>query len=65
MGDRSKSSGSGIGPIGVIGMALAAISSWTLNHSVVWACIHTFFGWLYLLYLCGGCGGGLPSQVFE
>ena len=44
-----------------IGCVLAAICSWTMHHSIVWAILHGFFGWFYLLYLCMGCGGGLPE----
>ena len=50
--------------LGIVGMGLAAYSSWTINASVGWACVHAMFGWLYMLYLCGGCGGGLPPGVF-
>jgi hypothetical protein len=32
------------------GTALAITVSWSLNHSLVWAIIHGFFSWLYVLY---------------
>ena len=48
----------------IVGCALAGYCSWTLNASVGWAAIHAIFGWAYMLYLCAGCGGGLPDGVF-
>jgi hypothetical protein len=32
------------------GSALAITISWSLHQSIVWAVIHGFFGWLYVLY---------------
>jgi len=32
------------------GTALAIAISWSLNHSLLWAIIHGFFSWLYVLY---------------
>lgn len=32
------------------GSALAITISWSLHQSIVWAIIHGFFGWLYVLY---------------
>ena len=32
---------------GIIG---AAILSWKLNGSVVWAIVHGLLGWIYLIY---------------
>jgi len=46
---------------GVTCRVIAAICSWTINHSIVWAVIHAFFGPFYILYLCMGCGGGIPQ----
>ncbi|WP_169728957.1 hypothetical protein [Desulfatirhabdium butyrativorans] len=37
---------SGVG----IGTVLAIIISWTSNHSVLWAILHGFLGWLYVIY---------------
>jgi hypothetical protein len=45
---------------GVTWRVIAAICSWTINHSIIWAVIHAFFGPFYILYLCMGCGGGIP-----
>jgi len=45
------SNGVGIG----IGNVIAIIISWGINHSILWAIIHGFFGWFYVIYyLLGG-----------
>lgn len=56
--------GSGVSLVYIVGMGLAGASSWLLNHSIGWAIVHAMFSWWYLLYLCMGCGGGLPPQIF-
>lgn len=33
-----------------LGSALAIIISWSLHKSILWACIHGFFGWFYVIY---------------
>lgn len=33
-----------------MGAALAITISWSENHSVLWAILHGFFSWLYVLY---------------
>jgi p-aminobenzoyl-glutamate transporter AbgT len=43
----SKSSASG--GIGLGGL-LAVILSWTVNHSIVWAILHFFCSWFYVIY---------------
>ena len=35
--------------------------SYMINKSVMWAIIHGFFGFFYVIYLCFGCGGGFSS----
>ncbi len=40
--------GSGI----TLGSILAVVISWTVNRSIVWAIVHFFFGWFYVLYAC-------------
>ena len=35
---------------GLIGGIIAAILSWATWHSVGWAILHFFFGWLYVIY---------------
>lgn len=52
---------SGVDSIQVVGMILAAICSWQINHSLFWVVVHSLFGWLYIIYLCAGCGGGFPT----
>lgn len=32
------------------GCALAICISWSLHHSVFFACIHGFFSWFYVIY---------------
>ena len=32
------------------GTALAIAISYTANHSILWAIIHGFFSWLYVIY---------------
>ncbi len=38
--------GTGIG----LGTLIAALLSWSLNHSVGWAILHGILGWIYILY---------------
>ncbi|MHC5309496.1 hypothetical protein ACYSNM_05390 [Myroides sp. LJL116] len=33
-----------------IGSLLAVYLSWQRNHSVLWAILHFFFGWFYVIY---------------
>ena len=33
-----------------IGNVIAAILSWTANHSIGWCIVHTLLGWFYVLY---------------
>jgi hypothetical protein len=36
------------------GTALAVTISWSVNHSILWAIIHGFLGWFYvILYAIG------------
>lgn len=32
------------------GSALAIAISWSVHHSIVWAIIHGFFSWIYVVY---------------
>jgi hypothetical protein len=32
------------------GTALAIAISWSVNQSILWAILHGFFGWLYVIY---------------
>ena len=38
------------------GAVLAAIVSWTVNKSILWAIVHAFFGWFYIIYYALGGG---------
>ena len=33
-----------------IGAVLAALLSWNVNHSVLWALVHAFLSWFYVIY---------------
>ncbi len=33
-----------------LGCLIAVALSWGANHSVLWAIIHGFFGWFYVIY---------------
>lgn len=37
---------SGVG----LGMVIACILSWTVNHSILWAILHSFCSWFYVVY---------------
>jgi hypothetical protein len=46
MSHSAEAAKAGIG----FGTALAITISWSANHSLVWAIIHGFFSWLYVIY---------------
>ena len=33
-----------------IGAVLAALLSWSVNHSILWALLHAFLSWFYVIY---------------
>lgn len=33
-----------------LGAAIAVTVSWSLYHSLLWAIVHGFFGWFYVIY---------------
>ncbi|WP_312077021.1 hypothetical protein [Chryseobacterium sp.] len=33
-----------------LGSVIAVVASWDRNRSILWAIIHAFFGWLYVVY---------------
>ena len=33
-----------------MGSALAITISWSVNHSILWAIVHGFLSWLYVIY---------------
>ncbi len=53
MAEKSNDKGCGCcggGILGSIGAVLAALLSWGVNHSIVWALVHAFFSWFYVIY---------------
>lgn len=32
------------------GCALAITISWSIHHSILWACIHGILSWIYVIY---------------
>ena len=42
-----------------LGSAIAVAISWGLHKSIIWAAIHGFFGWLYVIYYAFTRPGGL------
>lgn len=56
-GPRSAAAQAGIG----LGSAIAVAISWSLHKSVIWAAVHGFLSWLYVIYYVltrpGGIGG--------
>jgi len=44
--DKKTTTSAGIG----FGSALAISISWSLHHSILWAILHGFFSWLYVIY---------------
>ena len=44
-----------------LGSAIAVAISWSVNKSIVWAAIHGFFGWFYVLYHALTRPGGLAG----
>lgn len=33
-----------------LGALIAVLCSWSINHSILWAILHAFFGWFYVIY---------------
>jgi hypothetical protein len=33
-----------------LGTVIAAIISWSANHSILWLILHGILGWLYVIY---------------
>ncbi|WP_197489846.1 hypothetical protein [Erythrobacter neustonensis] len=54
---RNSAAQAGIG----LGSAIAVAISWSLHSSIVWAIVHGFLGWIYVVYYAftrpGGIGG--------
>lgn len=49
-GSRSSCGCCGGGIFGSIGAVIAALLSWKVNGSVLWALVHAFFSWFYVIY---------------
>jgi len=56
-GPRSTAAQAGIG----LGSAIAVAISWSLNKSIIWAAIHGFLGWLYVIYYALTRPGGISG----
>lgn len=54
---RNQAARAGFG----LGSALAVAVSWSLHKSLLWAIIHGFFGWLYVIYYALTRPGGLSG----
>jgi hypothetical protein len=54
---RNTATQAGIG----LGSAIAVAISWSLHQSIIWAIVHGFFGWFYVIWHAlsrpGGIGG--------
>ena len=46
---NNSGNGGGCG-LSIIGMGIAALCSWTINHSILWAIIHGILGWIYVAW---------------
>ncbi|MFA6219084.1 MAG: hypothetical protein WC692_04825 [Erythrobacter sp.] len=54
---RTDAARAGIG----LGSAIAVAISWGLHQSILWATIHGFFGWFYVIYYALTRPGGLAG----
>lgn len=54
---RNHATTAGIG----LGTAVAVAISWSLHKSVLWAVIHGFLGWFYIVYYLFTRPGGLSG----
>lgn len=43
---QSTATNTGIG----LGAALAVVTSWSRNNSILWAIFHGILGWIYVIY---------------
>ena len=57
MSSQRDAAKAGIG----LGSAIAVAISWSVNKSIIWAIVHGFFSWFYVIYYAltrpGGIGG--------
>lgn len=56
-GTRNTAAQAGIG----LGSAIAVAISWSLHQSIIWAIIHGFFGWFYVIWHAFTRPGGLSG----
>lgn len=54
-GARDTATQAGIG----LGSAIAVAISWSLHQSIIWAIVHGFFGWFYVIWHAFTRPGGL------
>jgi hypothetical protein len=54
-GARDTAAQAGIG----LGSAIAVAISWSLHQSTLWAILHGFFGWFYVIWHAFTRPGGL------
>jgi hypothetical protein len=51
--DAVEKDGTGSGCVAAfysLGATLSVVISWEANHTVLWAVLHGFFSWLYVIY---------------
>jgi hypothetical protein len=56
-GPRTTAAQAGIG----LGSAIAVAISWSLHQSIIWAIVHGFFGWFYVIYYALTRPGGISG----
>ena len=54
---RNTATQAGIG----LGTAIAVAISWSDNQSIIWAIVHGFFSWFYVIYYALTRPGGLSG----
>lgn len=54
---RHSATQAGIG----LGSAIAVAISWSLHQSILWAIVHGFFGWFYVIWHAVTRPGGLSG----
>lgn len=54
---RNQAARAGIG----LGSAIAVAVSWSLHKSLLWAVVHGFLGWIYVIYYALTRPGGLSG----
>ena len=40
----------GVGATITLGVILGVVTSWSRNESILWAIMHSIFGWFYVIY---------------